>query len=161
MKKEIYLDNAATTKALPEVTAAVVDALEKHYANPSSLHRFGLKSEKILKKSRKIVADYLGVKTKEIIFTSGGTESNNLAIKGITGTYNNRGRHLITSPIEHSSVAELFKTLEKEGWQVDKVKVDQSGHIDLEHLKSLITKETLLVSIMQVNNELGTIQPLE
>jgi len=161
MEKEVYLDNAATTQALPEVTAAVIDALEKNYANPSSLHRFGLKSEKILKKSRKIIANYLGVKAKEIVFTSGGTESNNLAIRGITGSYENRGKHLITSPIEHSSVAELFKTLEKEGWKIDVVKVDQEGHVDLEDLKKLITKKTLLVSIMQVNNELGTIQPLE
>lgn len=160
MKKEIYLDNAATTKALPEVTAAVVDALEKNYANPSSLHRFGLKSEKILKKSRKIIADYLGVNSKEIIFCSGGTESNNLAIRGITGFYKNRGKHLITSPIEHSSVAEVFKTLEKEGWQVDIVEVDQEGYVDLEHLKSLITEKTNLVSIMHVNNEIGTIQPI-
>jgi cysteine desulfurase len=159
MKREIYLDNAATTKALPEVTEAVVNALEKNYANPSSLHRFGLRSEKILRKSRKIVADYLGVKAKEITFTSGGTESNNLAIRGITEAYQNRGKHLITSPIEHSSVAELFKALEKEGWQIDRVKVDQGGHVDLDHLKSLIRKDTLLVSIMQVNNELGTIQP--
>ncbi|SIR36836.1 cysteine desulfurase family protein [Halanaerobium kushneri] len=161
MKKNIYLDNAATTKALPEVTSAVVEALEKNYANPSSLHNFGLKAEKVLKKSRKIIAEYLGIQSKEIIFTSGGTESNNLAIRGITEAYKNRGKHLITSPIEHSSVAELFKVLEKEGWQVDRVKVDQEGHVDLEHLKSLITKDTLLVSIMQVNNELGTIQPLE
>jgi len=159
MKREIYLDNAATTKALPEVTEAVVNALEKNYANPSSLHRFGLRSEKILRKSRKIVADYLGVKAKEITFTSGGTESNNLAIRGITEAYQNRGKHLITSPIEHSSVTELFKALEKEGWQIDRVKVDQGGHVDLDHLKSLIRKDTLLVSIMQVNNELGTIQP--
>ncbi|MFW5749984.1 MAG: cysteine desulfurase family protein, partial [Halanaerobium sp.] len=159
MEKEIYLDNAATTQALPEVTAAVVDALENNYANPSSLHSFGLKSEKILNKSRKIVADYLGVKAKEIIFSSGGTESNNLAVRGITGSYKNRGKHLITSPIEHSSVAELFKALENEGWEIDRVQVDQGGHVDLEHLRSLITEETLLVSIMQVNNELGTIQP--
>ncbi len=161
MEREIYLDNAATTQALPTVTAAVVDALEKNYANPSSLHRFGLKSEKILKKSRKTAADYLGVKDKEIIFTSGGTESNNLAIRGITEAYKNRGKHLITSPIEHSSVAELFKALENENWEVDIVKVDQQGHVDLDHLKSLITDETLLVSIMQVNNELGTIQPIK
>ena len=159
MEKEIYLDNAATTKALPEVTAAVIDALEKNYANPSSLHNFGLKSEKILKSSRKIVADYLGVRAKEIIFCSGGTESNNLAIRGITEAYKNRGRHLITSPVEHSSVAEIFKALKKESWQVDTVNVDQAGYVDLEHLKTLINDDTLLVSIMQVNNELGTIQP--
>jgi len=140
MERKIYLDNAATTKALPEVTAALVDALEKNYANPSSLHSFGLKSEKILKKNRKIAADYLGVESKEIIFTSGGTESNNLAIRGITEAYKNRGRHLITSPIEHSSVAELFKALEEEGWQVDRVKVDQEGHVNHEHLTTLITE---------------------
>ena len=161
MEREIYLDNAATTKALPEVTAAVVDALEKNYANPSSLHRFGLQSEKILNKSRKTAANYLGVQAEEIIFTSGGTESNNLAIRGITKSYKNRGRHLITSPIEHSSVAELFEALKKEGWQVDMVDVDQRGYVDLEHLRSLITEETILVSIMQVNNELGTIQPIK
>ena len=161
MEKEIYLDNAAATKALPEVTEAIVDALEKNYANPSSLHRFGFKSEKILKNSRKIIANYLGIKDKEIVFTSGGTESNNLAIRGITKSYENRGKQLISSPIEHSSVAELFKILEAEGWQVKIVEVDQGGHVDLEHLKSLITEETLLVSIMQVNNELGTIQPIK
>lgn len=161
MERKIYLDNAATTKALPEVTEAVVAALEKNYANPSSLHSFGLKSEKILKESRKIIADYLAVKTKELIFTSGGTESNNLAIRGITKSYKNRGQHLITSPIEHSSVAKLFKALENEGWQVDIVNVDQKGYVDLEHLRSLITEDTILVSIMQVNNELGTIQPLK
>lgn len=161
MERKIYLDNAATTKTLPEVTEAIVAALEKNYANPSSLHSFGLKSEKILKESRKIIADYLAVKTKELIFTSGGTESNNLAIRGITKSYKNRGQHLITSPIEHSSVAELFKALKNEGWQVDIVNVDQKGHVDLEHLRSLITEETILVSIMQVNNELGTIQPLK
>jgi len=161
MEREIYLDNAATTRVLPEVTEAVVEALEKNYANPSSLHRFGLKSEKILKKSRKIVADYLGVRTEDIIFTSGGTESNNLAVRGLIEAYKNRGKHLITSSIEHSSVAELFKALAEEGWQVDRVKVDQEGHVDLNHLKSLITEETILISIMQVNNELGTIQPIK
>ena len=161
MEREIYLDNAATTKALPEVTAALVDALEKNYANPSSLHHFGLKSEKILRKNRKILADYLGVENKEIIFTSGGTESNNLAIRGITEAYKNRGRHLITSPIEHSSVAELFKALKNEDWQVDILRIDKKGHVDLDHLKKLITEETILISIMQVNNELGTIQPIK
>lgn len=161
MEKEIYLDNAATTKAFPEVTAAVVNALENSYANPSSLHRFGLKAEKILEKARELTASQLGVSKKEIIFSSGGTESNNLAIRGITESYKNRGKHLITSPIEHSSVAELFKALEKEGWQVDQVEVDQEGYVDLNHLESLITEETLLVSIMHVNNELGTIQPVK
>jgi cysteine desulfurase len=161
MEREIYLDNAATTKALPEVTAAVVEALEKNYANPSSLHRFGLKAERILEKTRKLTADKLVADKKEILFSSGGTESNNLAIRGITGAYKNRGKHLITSPIEHSSVAELFKALENEGWQVDQVRVDKEGYVDLDHLKSLITEETLLVSIMQVNNELGTIQPVK
>lgn len=161
MQKKIYLDNAATTKVLPEVTAAVVDALENNYANPSSLHDFGLKSEKILQKSRKIIANYLGVKSQEIVFTSGGTESNNLAIRGITDTYQNRGRHLITSPIEHASVAKIFKELENKGWQVDRLQVNSKGQINLKHLKSLISKETVLVSIMHVNNELGTIQPIQ
>lgn len=161
MKKEIYLDNAATTKVLPEVTKAVVEALEQSYANPSSLHSFGLKSENILEQSRKKIAAYLGVNPKEIIFSSGGTESNNLAIRGITQSYQNRGKHLISSPIEHASVANLFQNLAQAGWQIDQVKVDKKGKVDLQHLKSLITDQTVLVSIMHVNNELGTIQPVK
>lgn len=161
MKKEIYLDNSATTRTYPEVIEAVVDALKNKYANPSSLHKKGLEAEKILNKSRQIVADYLKVDSKEIIFSSGGTESNNLAIRGSIEAYKQRGKHIICSTIEHSSVDKLFRALEKEGWEVDRVSVDQQGRVDLKELKALIRKDTVLVSIMHVNNELGTVQPLK
>jgi cysteine desulfurase len=156
---KVYLDNSATTMPSKNVKKEINEFLSSVYGNPSSLHDLGIISERRIKITKKNIASDLKCSTKEIVFTSGGTESNNLAIRGITEAYQNRGKHLITSPIEHSSVAELFKALEKEGWQVDRVKVDQGGHVDLDHLKSLIRKDTLLVSIMQVNNELGTIQP--
>lgn len=161
MQKSIYLDNAATTKVLKEVSKAVIQTMEKKYANPSSLHSFGLKAEKILENSRKIIANYLGVKTKEITFTSGGTESNNLAVRGVLNSYRNRGKHIICSEVEHASVFNLFEKLKTEGWKVDFVKVNNKGVIDLDHLQELITDNTILVSIMHVNNELGTIEPIE
>ena len=160
MEKEIYLDNAATTQALPEATEAAVDALTNNYANPSSLHNKGLAAEKLLKNSRKLLADYLNVKNSEIIFTSGGTESNNLAIRGIIESYKQRGKHLITSAVEHSSVNNLFEALKNEGWEVDKIGVDRCGSINLKELEAKIREDTVLVSLMHVNNELGTIQPL-
>lgn len=161
MENEIYLDNSATTQALPEVVKAAASALENNYGNPSSLHQKGLEAEKILKKTRKLAADYLNVEAKELIFTSGGTESNNLAIRGIVEKYKQRGKHIITSTIEHSSVANLFSALEKEGWEIDRVSVNSKGEIDLKKLKSLIRKDTVLISIMHVNNEIGTIQPVK
>lgn len=161
MKKEIYLDNSATTKALPKVITAVTNALKYNYGNPSSLHSKGLEAEEILNKTRKRLADYLNVNLKEIIFTSGGTESNNLAIRGIVEAYKQRGKQIITSTIEHSSVANLFTALEAEGWEVEQVGVNTKGQVDLEKLKSLIRDDTVLVSIMHVNNELGSIQPLK
>lgn len=160
MKKEIYLDNSATTQALPEVIDVVVDALKNNYANPSSLHKKGFEAEKILKETRQIAANYLNVSPQEIIFTSGGTESNNLAIRGIVEKYKQRGKHIITSTIEHSSVNNLFTALEKEAWEIDRLSVDSEGKINLAELKSLLRDDTVLISIMHVNNELGTIQPL-
>jgi cysteine desulfurase len=160
MSKNIYLDNAAATKVYPEAAEAVEKALKINYANPSSLHNFALKAENTLKNSRKTAAAYFDADSKEIIFTSGGTESNNLAIFGIVNAYQNRGRHLITSAVEHSSVNQVFKELEKQGWEVDNIKVDKNGQVDLKYLESLIRKDTVLVSIMHVNNELGTVLPV-
>lgn len=160
MSEKIYLDNAAAAKTYKEACEAVIETLTVNYANPSSPHSFALEAEKILKKSRRTAAAYLAVDPEEIIFTSGGTESNNLAIQGIVNAYKNRGRHLITSNIEHSSVDQVFKELEKEDWEVDRIEIDKHGNFDLKRLKSLIRDDTVLVSIMHVNNELGTILPV-
>lgn len=159
--KEIYLDNSATTKPLPEVVDKVIDALTNNFGNPSSLHNKGLDAEKILKEARSKVAEKLAVETSEIYFTSGGTESNNLAIKGTAYNYKNRGKHLITTGVEHSSVLESFLVLEEEGFDVTYLKTDKYGRISLTDLAKSITKETILVSIIHVNNELGTIHPID
>ena len=156
---EIYLDNAATTKAFPEVATAVQEALMTNYANPSSLHQKGLAAEKVVKKARKKLAQQLKVKADEIYFTSGGTEANNLAIKGTIKSLSNYGDRIITTKIEHPSVLNVYKSLEAD-WDVKYLDVNQNGKIDLEQLQEYLNNDTILVSIMAVNNELGTIQPL-
>lgn len=159
--QEIYLDNSATTKPLPEVIDKIKETLITNYGNPSSLHNKGLKAEKILKRARRLIADKLGIKPEELYFTSGGTESNNLAIKGISYQFQSRGKHLITTMIEHSSVLEVFKSLEKEGYEVTYLQPDKKGIISPQKLARTIRPETILVSIMHVNNELGSIQPVK
>ncbi|AZR74488.1 cysteine desulfurase [Anoxybacter fermentans] len=161
MEEVVYLDNSATTRVAPEVIDAMVKMMEKDYGNPSSLHRMGITVEKKINKAREQIAKILGVKPKEIIFTSGGTEANNLAIRGVVYQYNKRGRHLITTRIEHPSVLNTFQRLEEEGFEVTYLPVDREGFISIEELKSAITPETILVSIMHVNNEIGTIQPIQ
>ena len=156
---EIYLDNAATTKAFPEVATAVQEALMTNYANPSSLHQKGLAAEKVVKRARKKLAQQLKVKADEIYFTSGGTEANNLAIKGTIKSLSNYGDRIITTKIEHPSVLNVYKSLEAD-WDVKYLDVNQNGKIDLEQLQEYLNNDTILVSIMAVNNELGTIQPL-
>ncbi|ACL70950.1 cysteine desulfurase family protein [Halothermothrix orenii] len=158
--KEIYLDNSATTRPLPEVVSQVEEVLTTNYGNPSSLHNKGLSAEKILKEARQTIAGKLNVKPDEIIFTSGGTESNNLALKGTAYLYKNRGRHLITTKIEHASVIDTFKALEDEGFEVTYLKPDKRGIISLEELKRSIRDDTILISIMHINNELGSLQPI-
>ena len=135
--------------------------MQNNYANPSSLHSKGLAAEKILKKCRANLAERLKIKAEEIIFTSGGTESNNLALRGIINQHSQRGKHLITSQIEHSSVYELMLQLEDEGWEVDYLEVNKKGIVKINDLKNLIREDTVLVSIMHVNNELGSIQPIK
>ncbi|MGM0602627.1 MAG: cysteine desulfurase family protein, partial [Bacillota bacterium] len=161
MLRKVYLDNSATTAADNDVVEAVTSVLTENYGNPSSVHRLGLKAEKIVEKARKELSNYLHVNKKEIIFTSGGTESNNLAVQGITENYSSRGSRIITSEIEHPSVRNIFSELEKQGWEVVWIKADQNGYIDIEQLKDSLDAETVLVSIMQVNNELGSIQNIE
>lgn len=160
MENSIYLDNAATSKVDPAAVNAVEDCLFANFGNPSSPHTLGLQAEKIIKNARQLLAELLGIKSNEIVFTSGGTESNNLAIQGAAAAYKQRGNHLITSSVEHSSVHNVFSELEKEGWEVDRLGVDKKGRIDLKELKSLLREDTVLVSLIHVSNELGTIEPV-
>ncbi|MBC2140826.1 cysteine desulfurase [Listeria innocua] len=157
----IYFDNSATTKPNAAVLETYTKVASNYFANPSSLHRFGAKSKELLDTSRKQIATMLDVWPEEIIFTSGGTEGNNLAIKGLAYSYKNRGKHIITSSIEHPSVRLVMEELEENGFTVTYLKVDKNGVIQLDELKAALTDETILVSIMGVNNEVGSIQPLQ
>ncbi|KIL09764.1 UNVERIFIED_ORG: cysteine desulfurase NifS [Clostridium botulinum] len=153
---EIYFDNSATTKPLNEVVEEVVYGMKEYYGNPSSLHTLGLKSEKKLKECREALAKTINANENEIYFNSGASEGNNQIIKGILKA----GSHFITTPFEHSSIANTIKKLENNGVKVTYLKIDSNGKIDLNHLKKSITKETVLVSIIHVNNEIGVIQDL-
>jgi cysteine desulfurase len=161
LTREVYLDNSATTKAIPQVGAAMMECLERFYGNPSSLHRLGLEAEKKVAQARRQIAQALGCNPKELIFTSGGSESNNLAIKGAARFYRSRGNHIITARTEHPSVLAAYESLEKEGFQVTYLDVNNTGHICLEQLADSMTTATILVSLMMINNELGTVQPVE
>lgn len=158
---EIYLDNSATTKPYKEVVDKIVYALTTDYANPSSLYRKGIDVEKNIKSIRQDIARTLGAKDKEIYFTSGGTESNNTIIRGIFNLNKKRKNHIISTVIEHPSVLNTLKDLENEGCEVTYLSVDKYGKIDLEELKKAIRPTTCLISIMHVNNEVGTIQPIQ
>lgn len=154
---EIYFDNSATTKPYDEVIDSVCNGMREYYGNPSSLHNIGLKCEKKLNSVRETIASTLNAHRDEIYFTSGGSEGNNLILKGLAKP----GHHIITTEFEHKSVLETCNELEKEGVKITYLKVDKEGKISLEELKNSITKETVLVSIMYVNNEIGTIQDIE
>ncbi|MDQ0231057.1 cysteine desulfurase family protein [Metabacillus malikii] len=158
----LYLDNSATTKPYREVIQSFINVTDQFFANPSSLHKLGSDAESLLTKAREQVAQLLGVKQQEIIFTSGGTEGNNLAIKGAALANQHKGKHLITTSIEHPSVLESFKQLEQEfGFEVTYLPVDEYGVVSCERMKRELRDDTILVSIMHVNNEVGTIQPIE
>ena len=161
MTKEIYLDNAATTKPYEQVAEVVAHTMLNTYGNPSSLHKKGMEAETILKEATEFFAKQIGALPEEILFTSGGTESNNTAIIGACMAYKRTANKIITSAIEHPSVKEVFKYLSEQGFELVTVGVDESGMIDQEALKAAIDDQTLLVSIMHVNNEIGTIQPIE
>lgn len=156
----IYLDNAATTKPCAEAAEAMLTAANE-FGNPSSLHGLGLKAEKLIAAAKEQLAAKLGGDKKNIYFTSGGTEANNLAVLGTAYAKRKQGTRVITSEIEHPSVLEAFKKLEKEGFDVVYTKVNSDGRVDLESLKTELTADTILVSIMHVNNETGVIQPIE
>ena len=161
METRIYLDNSATTRVSDEVLAAVLPFLKEDYGNPSSIYSLGRKSAIALSDSRRTCAEVLGAELGEIIFTSGGTEGNNFAIKSVCEIGASSGKkHIITTPIEHHSVLEAVKRMEKKGFSVSYLNVDKEGLVNPEEVKSLIREDTALVSVMAVNNELGTIEPI-
>lgn len=158
--KFIYLDNAATTKTSPEVFEAMKPYFSELYGNPSSIYAFGGKAKAAVEEAREIIADSIGAKTNEIYFTGGGSESDNWAIIGAAEAYKSKGRHIITSKIEHHGVLHTCKYLEKNGYEVTYLNVDEKGFVDIEELKRAIRPETILITIMYANNEIGTIEPV-
>ena len=157
----IYLDNAASTRVREEVLETVNDILLNDYANPDAAHEFGIQAAKRIKKSRQIIADALSVSTKEVYFTSGGSEGNNIIIQGIINGNPRQGKHLITTKIEHPSVFEIFKEYERNGFEVTYLNVDSDGRIKLDELTDSIRDDTVLISVIAVNSETGVIQDLE
>ncbi|MHB9019691.1 MAG: cysteine desulfurase family protein [Minisyncoccota bacterium] len=158
---QVYLDNASTTPVDPRVLRAMLPYFKGKYGNPSSLHTLGREGKKAIEASRNSIAKQIGAESDEIIFTSGGTESDNLAILGIARAYKDRGKHIIVSNIEHKAILDPCKKLEKEGFEIIYLEVDKNGLISLEKLGSSIRPDTILVSIMYANNEIGTIQPIK
>ncbi|MBC1418356.1 cysteine desulfurase family protein [Listeria fleischmannii] len=156
----IYFDNSATTKPYAAALETYTKVATHYFANPSSLHKFGQKVRDLHEEARKQVAALMSVRSEDIVFTSGGTESNNLAIKGIARAYQNRGKHILTSKIEHPSVSNVMKELEEEGFQVTYLPVTKSGQVRMEDVKEALREDTILISIMHVNNEVGSIQPI-
>ena len=158
---ECYLDNSATTKVYPEVVELMNKIMLEDYGNPSSVHTKGVEAEKYVTEATKRIAKALKVSEKEIIFTSGGTESDNLALIGAAMAYKRAGNHIITSKIEHPAILNTVKFLESEGFKVDYLDVDEKGVVKLDDLKAKLSKETILVSVMHTNNEVGSLQPVE
>lgn len=159
--KEYYFDNAATTPLDKDVFAEMMPFFTKNYGNPSSIYKTGGVSRAAVEKAREKVALSINAKAEEIYFTSGGTESDNTAIRGIAYAYRQKGNHIITTKIEHHAVLETCKQLEKEGFRVTYVGVNESGVVNIDEIKAAITKETVLITVMFVNNELGTIEPVK
>lgn len=161
MNKIIYMDNAATTKVHPNVLKAMLPYLKQNYGNPSSIYALGQESRKAIETAREQVAKALRANSNEIFFTSGGSESDNWAIKGIAFANQDRGKHIITTNIEHHAVLHTCKYLEKYGFEITYLPVKSNGIIDIKDLKKAIRKDTILVSVMYANNEIGTVQPIE
>ena len=157
----IYLDYAATTPVDPRVVRAMLPYFSEKFGNTMSLHSFGQEAKQALEESREVVADLMGAKNSEIIFTSSATESNNLALKGVAFANKKKGKHIIISSIEHSCIMECSKWLEKEGFEITRLPVDEYGLVNLGDLKRAIKKDTILVSLIHASNEIGTIQPIE
>ncbi|MBR4413180.1 MAG: cysteine desulfurase, partial [Lachnospiraceae bacterium] len=158
---ECYLDNSATTKAFDEVIEAVKSEMSEYYGNPSSMHIKGFEAEKKIKETTKIIASTLKCDESEIIYTSGGTEADNMALIGIARAYKRSGKHIITSSIEHAAVLQSAEFLKEEGYEITYLPTDSKGVINLEELENSIREDTILVSVMGVNNEIGTVEPIE
>lgn len=161
MGKTIYLDNAATTKTAPEVVEAMLPYFTEYYGNASSIYSVGAQAKKALNQARETIAETLGAAANEIYFTAGGSESDNWAIKATAEAYDSKGKHIITSAIEHHAVLHTCQYLEKNGFEVTYVGVDENGILKLEELKAAIRPDTVLISVMFANNEIGTIQPIK
>ncbi len=157
----IYLDNSATTQPKEEVFQSFEQVSKKLYANPASIHQFGIQADRLLQSARKQIASLVEAEESSVLFTSGGTEANNLALFGVARVRQEKGRHIITTAVEHDSVRLAAQQLEREGFEVDYLSVDERGLISLDELKQLLRPTTTLVSIMHVNNEMGAIQPIE
>lgn len=160
-EEKIFFDNASTTRIDPEVLKEMEPYLKQYYGNPSSIHDYGEKPKKAIEKARKQVSDLIGANEEEIYFTSCGTESNNFALWGLVRAYKDKGNHIISSAIEHVSILNPLKELKKEGWKVSLLPVDEHGLINPEDVRKEITGDTVLISIMHANNEVGTIQKIK
>lgn len=160
MSKCIYMDNAATTQVYPEVFEAMKPYFTEFYGNPSSIYSFAGNSKKAVEDSRKTIADFLGAKTEEIYFTGGGSESDNWALKATADAYGNKGKHIITSKIEHHAILHTCEYLEKKGFEVTYLDVDENGFVNHADVEKAIRPDTILISIMTANNEIGTIEPI-
>ena len=161
MGKYIYLDNAATTKTAPEVVDAMLPYFNQFYGNPSSIYSLAAESKKAVTDAREIIAESLGAKAQDIYFTAGGSESDNWALKAAAEAYASKGKHIITSAIEHHAILHTCEYLEKQGYEVTYVGVDENGILKLDELKAAIRPDTILISVMFANNEIGTIQPIK
>jgi len=160
-RRRVYMDHAATTPVDPEVVEAMVPYFTEIYGNASSLHSFGREAHNAMEEARSRVARLINADPEEIIFTAGGTESDNIAIKGVAYANRSRGDQIITSTIEHPAVLETCRSLEKQGFKVSYIPVDKNGLIELESLQKAVTERTILITIMHANNEIGTIEPIE
>ena len=158
---EAYFDNSATTKVLDCVKDAVVDAMCVNYGNAAAKHRKGVEAENLIREAKKAIADTLKVQEKEILFTSGGTESNNTALIGTALANRRAGKHLITTGVEHPSIYNTLGFLQEQGFEITYLPVDHNGHIDLDQLREAVRPDTILVSVMYVNNEVGAVEPIE
>lgn len=161
MKKLIYLDNAATTKTSEEVVAAMLPYFTEYYGNPSSVYEFASESKKAVSNARRTIAETLGVQENEIYFTAGGSEADNWALKATAEAYQSKGKHIITTKIEHHAILHTAEYLEKRGFEITYIGVDENGVVKVDELEKAIRPDTILISVMFANNEIGTIQPIK
>ena len=161
MKKLIYLDNAATTKTSEEVVAAMLPYFTEYYGNPSSVYEFASESKKAVSNARRTIAETLGAQENEIYFTAGGSEADNWALKATAEAYQNKGKHIITTKIEHHAILHTAEYLEKRGFEITYIGVDENGVVKVDELEKAIRPDTILISVMFANNEIGTIQPIK